>query len=469
MAHRPTHAVVLGGGLAGTLAAAALARHLDRVTLAEPDVLPDAPAPRKGVPQARHTHLLWSGGARAIEDLVPGTTQRWLDAGARRIGMPGGIVSLSAQGWLRRWPGLEHLIISSRDLIDWGVRHQVLADTRVTLRQGVRATALSGDAARVTGVVLRDEATGESTTVEADLVVDATGRGSRAPAWLTALGLPGVTETVIDSGLAYATRVFHAPEGAGRDVPVINVQADPREPRPGRTATLVPIEGDRWQVTLSGTRGGEPPRDAEGFVAFARAVRHPVVGDLIAGARPAGPVHSSRGNVNRRRFFERLPAWPDGFLVLGDAVATYNPVYGHGMSVAAHGARALGDQVGRRGLAPGTARAAQRAVAGAVEGAWTTATSQDVLYPETVGPRPPVHARVLQRYVERLMATANTRSPAARALYTAFTLSGPMTALVSPGALVATARGPRAAPVPEPPFTREERRALALPVLPAGG
>ncbi len=464
MVHRPTHAVVLGGGLAGMLAAAALARHVDRVTVAERDVLPTRPEPRRGVPQARHAHLLWSGGARAVEALVPGMEERWLAAGARRIGMPDGIVSLSAQGWLHRWPDLQYLITCSRDLLDQTLRERVLADGRITVRQGVTVEGLAGGATRVTGVRLRDPATGEETTVDADLVVDATGRASRAPAWLEQLGLPGVPEEVIDSGLAYATRLFHAPPGSGPAVPLVNVQADHRAPRPGRTATLVPIEGDRWLVTLSGTRGGEPPLDAERFTEFARdGVRHPVVGELLAGAEPAGPVHGSRSTVNRRRSFERLPHWPEGFVVLGDAVATYNPVYGHGMSVAAHGATALHENLARRGLVPGTARAVQRAVARAVDGAWSTATSQDVRYPDAIGPRPPLPLKMLGRYVDRLMATANTRPAAARALYTAFTLSGPMAGLVAPAAVVATLRGPRRPAPAEPPFTPEELRALRLP------
>lgn len=458
----PTHAVVLGAGLAGTLAAAALSRRLDRVTLVDRDRLPPGPYPRTGVPQARHTHLLWSGGARAIESLVPGTQQRLLAAGARRLGMPEGVVSLAANGWLRRWPQMQYLFSCTRDLLDWTVRERVLDSPVIELRQGCQAEGLLGGPARVRGVRLRDRESGAVQDCPADLVVDATGRGSRAPRWLAELGLPPVSEQVVDSGLAYATRVFRAPPGLPADFPVINVQADPHADRPGQTATLLTVEGGRWLVTLSGTRGGEPPGEEAEFVPFARAVRHPLVGELIADAEPLGPVRTTHSSVNRRRFFERAARWPDGFVVLGDAVATYNPVYGHGMSVAAQGAVALRDGTDGRGGHPGgagTARGLQRAIARTVDGAWTTATTQDVLYPDAVGDRPGLPARLLQRYMDRLTATAHTRPAAADALYEALTLSGPMTRLVSPRAALATLLGPGARPEPGPPLTAAEQRA----------
>ncbi|GGO90587.1 NAD(P)/FAD-dependent oxidoreductase [Wenjunlia tyrosinilytica] len=466
---KPTHAVVLGGGLAGTLAASVAASYVDTVTVIERDRFSADAAPRSGVPQARHAHLLWSGGARVIESLLPGTTERWIKAGAHRIGLPDGIVSMSAQGWLRRWPGTQFLITCSRDLLDSVVREQALADARTTLREYTEAQELLGSATTVTGVRIRDRDSGGTEELEADLVVDASGRGSRARQWLEALGLPQAREEVVDSGLAYATRVFRAPAGAAQSFPVVNVQADPREPRPGQTATLLPIEDGRWLVTLSGTRGGPPPTDEEHFVAFARGVRHPVVGELIAEAEPLSPVYASRSTVNRRLFFEKLPNWPRGLVVLGDAVATYNPVYGHGMSVVAHSAQALRQGLAKLGTGPGAARHIQRAVARAVEPAWMVATGQDILYPDAVGPRPNAVAALGQRYVERLMRTAASRPSVAEALLESFTLSGPMTGLLAPKVALATLRGPHLPPLKEPPLTADERSRATSGVPPAGG
>ncbi|MET8757648.1 FAD-dependent monooxygenase [Lentzea sp. NPDC004782] len=448
----PTHAVVLGGGLAGMLAASVLVRHFDEVTVVERDKLPDGPGTRSGVPQARHAHLLMSGGARAIESLLPGTLDALSAAGAHRIGVPNDLVSLSAQGWVPRFPEMQFIVSCSRGLLDWVVRTQALRDTKISVLTGTEPVSLLGDRHAVSGVLVEDRVSREQISLEANLVVDATGRGSRLPAWLESFGLPAVHSESVDSGLAYATRIFQAPPSATSGFPIVNVQANPRDPHPGCTATLLPIEDGRWLVTLSGTRGGEPSTDESEFVAFARSVRNPVVGELIADATPLSPVYGSHSTANRRMFYERMKSWPVGLLALGDAVATYNPVYGHGMSVAAQSAQALD-----AGLSAGhSSQRIQRGIGKVVDGAWAMATNQDILYPGAVGKPLPLAGRVLQRYVDRLVRTATTEMAVTRAFLEAFTLSGPMAKLVSPKVVWATLRGPRSAP-PEPTLTAVER------------
>ncbi|MEU0039148.1 FAD-dependent monooxygenase [Streptomyces sp. NPDC006333] len=464
-------AVVIGAGLAGLLAAAALHAYAD-VTVVERDVLPAGPEPRKGLPQARHAHLLWSGGARAMEELLPGVTAAWLAAGARRIPLPTGLVTLSARGWLRRWPEMEFMISCSRDLLDSVLREQVAGMERVTVLDGTELLGLEGDASRVTGVRVRTS-DGAERVLEADLVVDASGRGSRSTAWLDALGVPQAPMDEVDSGLAYASRVFRAPAGTA-EYPVVNVQPDPAQPVPARSATIVPLEGDRWLVTLSGTRGGQPTASAEEFELFARAVRHPVVGELIAHAEPLTDVVLTRSTINRRRFFEKVRDWPEGFVALGDSVATYNPVYGHGMSVAAQGAVALRGQVAEHGIAaPGLARRVQRAVGLPVTIAWELATGTDIRYPDAIGEQPGVARKLLGRYVERLTRTAAGRPLVAEAFLSVITLSAPLTVLVRPRVLFEVLRGPRRSPLTEPPLTPDERAAvLGAPepsVAPAAG
>ncbi|GGW24147.1 FAD-dependent oxidoreductase [Streptomyces xantholiticus] len=455
-------AVVIGGGLAGMLAAGVLGEYVDEVLVIERDVLPDGPRSRKSLPQAHHAHLLWSGGARAIESLLPGTTDRWLAAGARRIALPTGLVSMSSQGWFRRFPEMQFLIACSRDLLDWVVREQVLAGPRVTVLDRTELLRLEASAGRVDGVRVRSGAEGER-VLPADLVVDASGRGSRAPEWLRALGVGEVREEKVDSGLAYASRIFRSPEGS-EEYPVVNVQADAREPRPGCTATIVPIEGRRWLATLSGTRGGQPTNAADEFEDFARSVRHPVVADLISRAEPLTDVVVSRSTVNRRRYYEKIRDWPEGFVALGDSVATYNPVYGHGMSVAAQGVLALRTALAAHGTdSPGLARRVQRAVAGPVGTAWDLATGQDILYPGAIGKDPGAGARVLRTYVDRLMLTATGRPLVAKALFDVMTLSAPTASLARPEIALAVLRGPKLPPLPGPPLSDDELRVAKAP------
>ncbi|MEU3047349.1 FAD-dependent monooxygenase [Streptomyces sp. NPDC006984] len=454
-------AVVIGGGMAGMLAAAVLTKAADEVTIIERDALPTGPEPRKSLPQARHVHVLWSGGARAFEQIMPGITDRWLAAGARRIPLPTGLVSMTAQGWLRRWPEMQYMIACTRDLLDWVVREQVLRMPAVTLLQGHEMRALEGTADRVTGVRVRTPE-GQDLAVDANLVVDASGRGSRATEWLQTLGIGGIGEAEVDSGLVYASRFYKAPAGS-EDFPIVNVQSDPGDPVPGRTATIVPVELGRWLVTLSGTRGGEPSRDPDRFESFARSVRHPIVGELISLTTPlTQEVTVSRSTVNRRRYFEQASAWPDGFVVVGDSVATYNPLYGQGMTVAAQGLVELGVAVGRRGLRTrGLARDVQRAIARPANLAWELATSQDILYPGAVGRQPRAGDALMNRYVDRLVHAATGRAQLTRAFLDVVTMSESPTTWVHPDIVVGALRGPGRKPLTAPPLTAEELKTAA--------
>jgi 2-polyprenyl-6-methoxyphenol hydroxylase-like FAD-dependent oxidoreductase len=453
-----TRAVVLGGGLAGLLATTVLARHpeLDTVTLVERDELPSRrPEARRGIPQGRHAHVLMSSGARIIERLLPGTTDAWLAAGAHRIGVPDGYVMLLPQGWLPRWTSDQFVISCSRALLDWVIRERVRLLPKVRILPNTQATGLVGDARRVTGVRVADG------VLDAGFVVDATGRGSRARHWLAALGFGEVPEDLVDSGLRYATRLFRAPGRTAGRFPIVNVQADPALRQPGQTAALMPIEHGQWLVTLSGTRGGEPPSDEDRFVEFARGMRHPIVGDLIADAEPLSPVWVTNSTVNRRLRYDRLAGWPDGFVVLGDAVASYNPIYGHGMSVAAHGAAVLRDALARHGLRAGLAWRVQRGVARTAGDAWAQATGTDVRFPDARGRPPSTVDRLLHRYQNRLFVTALGRPEVMAELVDVFTLSAPTSRLVAPRMVLATLRGPRLPALDGPPFTDAELAALA--------
>ncbi|MEE4420954.1 FAD-dependent monooxygenase [Streptomyces bugieae] len=387
----PYLAVVLGGGFTGMLAAAALSEYAE-VIVVERERLPRTPALPTDLPHARHAHLLTSDGARMVEALVPGGVERWLAEGARRVPVPAELAGRASLGRLdRRCP--PHLIACSRDLLDRVIRRQVPTRPGVAVIDGTEAEELTGTAEHVTGVRVRDTTTGETYRLDADLVVDATGRHSTSRARLAALGLPRVGEDRADSAIVSATRIFRAPEGA-ENLPVLTSRSGLTVPPPGpsgaaraaagrtlpvravpeRTATLVPIEGGRWLVTLTGTGEDRPTQHAGRFVPFARRAGDPRIGDLIAGAEPLSEVRLSRDTVNRRRRFEQLPSWPSGFLALGGAVAALSPDFGQGLSLAAHGATALREALARYGMDdPALARRVQRTIGRLVDELWSVA------------------------------------------------------------------------------------------------
>lgn len=461
----PRTAVVIGASMAGVLAAAALARSVDEVIVLERDELPDEPRSRKGLPQGRHAHILLPSGRDAIDELVPGggVRNRLLAAGARERGLTSGLVTLGPQGWYRR--SRHHdtypLLIGSRDLMDWTVRDAVLASTpRIKIRRAT-VTGLLGTAERVTGVRGTVDGGKAEESLRAELVVDAGGRGTRIEHWLADLGITGIRRDVVDAGLVYATRLYRTPEGA-ETFPPTQITADPAGGRPGRAGLLLPIEGDRWLVSLSGTRGSEPTAAPDDFVPFARGLRHPILSQLIADAEPLTDVLLSRSTRNERRYFEKSEKWPEGLLALGDAVATYNPVYGQGMSVAALGARALGRELARTGgvAAPGLARRAQRAAAKVVNAAWAMSVGQDQWFPEVRGKSPTPADRLLSAYTARMTRVATGSYRVSAAMCKVTTLQANALHLLHPALFLATALGPVLPPLSGPPLTPEEREIL---------
>ncbi|MGW7466981.1 FAD-dependent oxidoreductase [Streptomyces xantholiticus] len=454
--------VVIGGGLAGMLAASALRHFVDEVFVLERHCLPEGPLPRRGVPQAPHVHTMWSGGAEAVELLALGAIDRLLEHGARRLAMPSDMVALSPGGWYRRWPETHYLIACSKDLLDWVVREQVLSedvDQQISVFEQIEVVGLRRWASEITAVRVR-LADGSEVEVSADFVVDASGRSSQAPKWLAELGIAQAPAKEVDSGLVYASRLYRAPEGTER-FPIFSVQADPLASPPGRSATLLPIEQGQWLVSLGGTRGGAPTSDPADFEGFARSLRHPVIADALMRAEPLSPISVTHATSNTRRYFERVRFWPDRFVVLGDAVACFNPIYGQGMSVAAHSAVALRTVLADGGVRfPGISRRAQRAISRPVDTAWKLSTSQDVLYPGATGRRTRLAERAASRYSRRLAKAATGRAHLAERLTEVITMERGAAALLAPGVVCSALRGPLLPQLAGPPLNAKEREVL---------
>ncbi|NGO08685.1 FAD-dependent oxidoreductase [Streptomyces sp. HC44] len=455
-ASRPT-AVVVGGGMTGMLAAAVLADHAD-VTIVERDLLPDGPQPRKGLPQARHAHLFWSGGVKALEEILPGITGRLVDRGARRARVMTDLVSRAPSGhWFRRFTQARHtILLGSRDLLDAVIRADVLEDRRITLLQRTELLGLEGDADRVTGV--RTRSADSERTLPADLVIDASGRASRTPFWLQDLGLPPVRERTVDPGIGYASRIYRPPSGAV-DFPIVNVQAEPFR-NPGRGGVILPIEGGRWLVTLAGTRGGQPSNSNDEFVPFARKLSHPVIGELLTHAEPETDVVTTRSTANKRRYYEKATRWPEGFAVLGDAIAGYNPVYGHGLSAAAQSVLALRGVLLQQELtAPGTARRIQKTAARPVDNAWNLAVGQDVFRPGASDQPPTRLEKTLAAFVDKAVDAGSRNPHALRILLDVMSMERPPARLLMPDMLALVYLGRKKPLLSGPPLTEKERAA----------
>ncbi|PRH75818.1 monooxygenase [Streptomyces solincola] len=450
------HAVVVGGGIAGLLAARVLADHAERVTIVERDRFPVEPEPRAGVPQGWHTHVLLEGGQRALEELLPGVVDELRAQGAPRVGMPEDMVQWHGGRWFRRTAGTSPLYTGTRPRLEHLLRERVLADPRIGTAEGAEAVGLVGDARRVRGVVLRERGTkGGTRELAADLVVDASGRGSRAPEWLVAIGAEPPAEETIDTGLAYATRVYRGgQEGDGlADCLGYYLLPSPEEPYSGG---VIPIEGGRHLVTLSGLRGDEPPTDGAAFEEYAKRLPHPIVSEWIRRARAESPVRGFRGTANVRRRYDRAGRRPAGFLATGDALCAFNPIYGQGMAVAVLSAVALRDALADGGRTP-TTRRVQRALLRASGQAWAISAGADRSMPGAVGTALATRAvdRPVGWYLRRVQARYPGDPLVGAVFRSVLALSSPVTALLAPGVVRAVLFGAVPQTPAEPPLAAE--------------
>ena len=435
-----SHAVVIGASLTGLLAAWTLAGHMDKVTVIERDRLPENPEFRPGVPQARHAHGFMEGGQRALEELLPGILDEFVAAGATRTKLPSELLWLDYAGWNdRTLPGDGTFLSCTRPLLNWTVHQRVATHSRITFVEATTVTSLLHSGGAVTGVVTKAKGGEEEEQITADLVVDASGRGSAAPQWLEALGYPAPAEEVIDAGLAYATRLFHRPPGSDKnDFNVVMIQPVVSAPRFG---LLLPVEGDRWLVAVCGVRGFEPPTDPEGWMDYVKSLRNPIIAEMLADAEPASPIFGFRNTQNRRRRYDRSARHPENFVVLGDAACTFNPIYGQGMSASCIQAVEFRKLVAKHGTGSGLARKAQKMAARTVRNPWEMATSEDRRHPTTTGGRAPGPVdKALDWYIKRVSAEALVNPVACEAFFGVVTLVEPPTTLFKPAVLLAALR-----------------------------
>jgi 2-polyprenyl-6-methoxyphenol hydroxylase-like FAD-dependent oxidoreductase len=384
-------AIVIGAGMGGLTAAGALADRFERVIVLERDTLPSEPAYRAGTPQARHVHALLLSGQRALSELFPGFEQDLVRHGAvpLRAGLDVRIERPGYDPFPQRDLGWSSYAVS-RPTIERAVRRRVECRPNTTVRQRCRVQEVlatpNGEA--VTGVRY-ENSNGALETITADLVVDASGRGALTLALLQLIGRPLPEETTIGIDLGYATCIFDIPDDAATDWK--GVMTFGQAPANSRGGLMLPLEGNRWMATIGGRHGDVPPGDAEGFLAYAKALRTATIYNAIRRAKRLDGVARYGFAESVRRHFERLDVFPRGLLPIGDAICRFNPVYGQGMSVAALEACLLQRLLGRLGedsdpiaaLAPAFFAEMQTLI----ETPWSVAIL-DFAFPDTRGQRP---------------------------------------------------------------------------------
>jgi 2-polyprenyl-6-methoxyphenol hydroxylase-like FAD-dependent oxidoreductase len=424
------HAVVAGAGIGGLLAARVLSETYGRVSLIDRDTLSAAGGPRRGVPQSRHAHGLLSRGFEVLQELFPGLA---VDLAAR------GALVRDAQADVRWFndghglrPGASQLpcLLVSRPELEHYLRSRVAALPGVEIHERCEVVEPVADGAggRITGVRLL-RVNSEPEVVTTDLFVDATGRGNRGATWLRSLGYDPAPEERIDSGLVYVSREYRRRRGdAEADAYIVGAEAN--APRGG---VALSAEGDRWLVTLFGMARDVPPTDPAGYHAFAARLPVPDLYHLLQRLEPLSDPRLMRIPVSIRRRYERLERFPEGYLVLGDALCQFNPSYGQGMTVAACEAAALRQCLAQN---PGDGLAGRffRRAARITDVPWDMSVGGDLRFPFVEGPRT-ARVRLLNRYVARLHRAAAAHPSVGRAFLRVANLQDPPQRLFAPAVL----------------------------------
>ncbi len=402
------HAVVIGASMTGLLASRVLADHFEHVTIIERDPLPHEVQARKGVPQGRHVHILLQRGASVLNDLFPDLFPALIADGSIAIDTVADFHWYNFGAWKPRFTSGITFYSQSRPLLEGHVRERVAERSNVRFLDECDVVKLcaTADATRITGIQVRHRAREPREEVlSADLIVDASGRGSQTPHWLAALGYDTVEESTIKVDVGYATRLYRRPDHLQVDSDMLAIYSTP--PAEKRAGVLAPIEDNHWIVTLIGWVKDYPPDDEAGFLAFARSLPQPDLYEAIKDAEPITPIALHKFPANRRRHYERLTRFPEGLVVMGDAVCSFNPVYGQGMTAAALEAETLNTLLYQqkerhpRGNITGFSRLFQRKITSIVDAFWLLAASEDFRHPETQGKRP-FGVHLLNSYARRV-------------------------------------------------------------------
>ena len=394
-------AVVLGGSVAGLLAARVLSERFKCVVVIERDALPPLGEHRKGVPHGRHVHALHPRGLEILNELFPGFSRSLVAEGAVQCDILGDTRwQLSGSRLRQARTGLAALYCS-RPFLEGHVRALVqrLPEVRFLAESSICGLTVTGDKRVVTGVEVRGP-DGVLSHVAGTLVVDATGRGSRTPAWLTELGYQSPAEERVEIGLGYATRKYRLrPSAMGTDQLILTAGT----PANSRAGALSVTEGGHHILTIAGICGDYPPTDPAGFDEFVRSLPTADIATAVAGADPLDDPVPFRFPASVRRRYERLASFPVGLLVIGDAVCSFNPIYGQGMTVSAVEATTLRRLLARD--ARPDARRYFRAIAAAIDVPWDIAVGSDLAFPQVPGKRS-AKVRLVNAYLPRLHAAA---------------------------------------------------------------
>ena len=407
-------AIVIGGSIAGLLSAKVLSNCFEEVVIIERDVVARSPAERVGVPQSPQPHILLTQGYRLLNDFVPSLKKDLLAAGAVPIDWGRDFQTFAFGNWCattNESTGLESFSCT-RPLLEAVIRQHVEQISNIRRLSPFRVEALVGDRSKVTGIrCRRSKSKTDERTIDADLVVDASGRSTNALSWLEAIGAAVPEREVVDAQLGYATQRYRIPDSWAEQWKVLLITHQP--PQLTKLGYLARVENNELIATLGGYCQQHPPLEQDEFLAFAQQLPSSRFYEIISHLSPVSTVKAYRATANRLYHYERLETIPNGFIAIGDSVCALCPAYGQGLTTSAMSALTLRDWLLSNKSKPqvGSSLRFQQKLAKRIQSNWRAATSNDAGFLQTsVSAKKSLVARLLGGYMRRFMEKIHTDS-----------------------------------------------------------
>ena len=431
MKNNRTHAIVMGASLGGLMTARVLSQHFEKVTIIEKDVVHRHPESRKGQPQTRHLHGLLPAGFSIISSYFPDIQDALQQNGANLMDFAETMVWKTYGGYRKSFNMNLKAVIMSRPLLEHLVRERVLALPNVQLMDNtaVKKLIASPDKQRIVGILIAPKDGDETTSLHADFIVDVTGRASRSPQWLVDMGYetPPISEVKVNVG--YATRVFK--RDPNHPLSKSWMLYTPQAPIETRFGGLFPVEGDRWVLSVGGWHGDNAPMDEASFMAYVKSLPMPELYDTVSQCEPISDIMPYKFLSSLRRHYEKMKRFPLGYLVLGDAVSSFNPTYGQGMTSASLQAAEL-DKILQKNIPESQlAHTFFKRAAQVIDIPWSLAVGEDFRFAETTGPKP-AGIDFINKYVARVHQATLKDEVVCKAFLKVMSLLAPPTSLFHP-------------------------------------
>lgn len=411
-------AVIIGGGIAGLLAARVLCGHFKEVIIIEKDKYPSQAGPRNGIPQSNHIHVLLIKGKEILLKLFPDLERKLVAKGAQIVNLTNDVNYYVGTGYSIKFESNLTTIACTRQLLEHEIRNEIIENfPNVNLLENTRATGLVVERDKKTGLSICKGVTVISTdtnsekTIMGDLVVDTSGRESKTSEWLEHLGYGKPKETVVNSYIGYSTCWFK-PTGqqtsfAAENAPIkptIILTSPPLNPYMG---VIYPVEDSSWLVGILGIGKNYPPTDNQGFLQFTKQLETLDIYNAIKDYELSGPIYGYRTTGSRQYHYEKMKTWPENFITYGDSVSSFNPFYGQGITVACIEAvtldNILREHKKRNRDLLGFSTIFQKKVSKINTLPWLLGTSEDFRWPTTKGTKPYLITRCIQKYSHRVM------------------------------------------------------------------